>query len=128
MNNANNAVAYCGLYCPKCYKIRVAQAAESLKAELENAKVKGAVFLENFPDIGRVLNSLIELRCSRFCHEGGGKSSCKIKICCNEKNIEGCWECETFEKCPNLKEQFVNNIREIKEKGINEFIQSSASK
>lgn len=126
MNNANNLVAYCGLYCPKCYKNTIAEAAESLRTELENAKAKGAGFLENISEIEENLNSLIKLRCSKFCREGGGKSSCKIKICCNNKNIEGCWKCEDFETCPNLKEQFIGNIREIKKLGIDAFIQSNA--
>jgi len=126
MDNVTNLVAYCGLCCPKCYKNTVAEAAESLRAELENAKAKGAGFLENLPETEETLNSLIKLRCGKFCRAGGGKSSCKIKICCNDKNIEGCWECEAFEACSNLKEQFVDNIRKIKKLGINGFIQSNA--
>lgn len=126
MNNANNLVACCGLYCPKCYKNTVAEAAELLKKELENAKTKGAGFLENLPEIEEVLNGLIKLRCSKFCREGGGKSSCKIKICCKNKNIEGCWECGDTKACPNLKEQFIGNIGKIKKLGINGFIQSNA--
>jgi hypothetical protein len=85
MGNEINLVAYCGLYCPKCYKMKVADAAEFLKKELENARNKGAKFLENFPTLEQNLDNLTKLKCAKFCREGGGKTSCSIKSCCLSK-------------------------------------------
>ncbi len=119
-----NLVAYCSLYCPKCYKMNVAEAAENLKEQIENAKTKNTEFLKLFPSLEQILDNLIKLKCFKFCRESGGKASCKIKICCKNKNIDGCWQCKTFKKCDNLKTQFINNIKEIKKLGIEGYIQT----
>lgn len=116
-------IAYCGLYCPKCYKMKIAASAKQLSAELKSAEEKGAKFLQESSEIEKVLNKLISLECKKFCREGGGKSStCPIKICCAEHKIQGCWECLNFDSCKMLKSQFVNNNRKIKELGIDKYI------
>ncbi len=125
MGDKINLVAYCGLYCPKCYKMKVTDATELLKKELENAKDKGAKFLESFPSLEQDLDNLAKLRCVKFCREGGGKASCKIKNCCLTKNIEGCWQCDLFETCDELKEQFKQNIKSIRQLGVEKFIELS---
>lgn len=30
------------------------------------------------------------------CRNGGGAKDCHQRICCVEKGLDGCWECETF--------------------------------
>ena len=116
------SVAYCGLYCPLCYKMRVAEAAEKLKRELDAAKAKDASFLEDNPGLKPSLDSLVGLRCLKFCREGGGKPNCRIKKCCEDKKYVGCWECLDYERCDKLKAQFVSNIKQIRESGIDCFI------
>lgn len=106
-------VAYCGLYCPKCYKMVVSDAAEFLKNALENTHICGSA---NSPSaqFKSELNNLISLRCPKVCKAGGGNSNCAIRKCCLKKNIAGCWDCDGFQTCKNLTEQFINNIKEIK--------------
>lgn len=59
-------VAYCSLYCPKCYKMTISEAAAKLKKELENPHVCGKIhflqksFLTN-------LDQIIALRCTKIC-------------------------------------------------------------
>ncbi len=107
-----NLIAYCGLYCPSCYKMVVSEAAESLKHALENTHICGSTNepSKRFKD---ELDNLISLRCPKVCKEGGGNPNCAIRKCCLGKNIAGCWECKDFEKCENLTEQFVGNIKKI---------------
>lgn len=115
------SIAYCGLCCPECYKMKVAKAAEVLKKELELAKTKGAKFLRDLPILEKDLDNLIKLRCQKFCRQGGGNSNCQIKRCCKERNIIGCWECLSFKKCLKLKPQFVENLKKIKKSGPTVF-------
>jgi len=115
-----NLVAYCGLYCPKCYKMVVSDAAEFLKNALENTHICGSKHdpPTQFKD---ELNNLVLLRCPKLC-KGGGNPNCIIRKCCIEKNLAGCWDCNDFQTCKNLNEQFINNIKKIKKLGIDGFI------
>ncbi len=106
-------VAYCGLYCPKCYKMVVSQAAESLKDALENTHICGSVN-DASAQFKAELSNLVSLRCPKVCKEGGGKQTCEIRKCCVGKHLNGCWECNEFENCKNLKGQYVSNIKRIK--------------
>ncbi len=121
-----NLVAYCGLYCPECYKMKIANAADSLNSELETAQTKGAKFLESYPSLKQILNDLSDLHCTKFCREGGGKSSvCVIKKCCDNHNIKGCWECIDFNNCKILKKQFIDNVKKIQKVGVENYIKSN---
>lgn len=122
MNEENtNLVAYCGLYCPKCYKMVVSEAAELLTNALENTHICGS---SNEPSIQfkKNLNNLVSLHCPKLCKEGGGNPNCPIRKCCIKKNLAGCWECDDFQICNKLNEQFVNNIHQIKKLGIDGFV------
>lgn len=117
-----NNIAYCGLYCPKCYKNSVADAAEGLKRVIIHAKdVCRKKYLMS-GNMGKELNNLITLKCVNFCRTGGGKSDCKIKICCLNKKIDGYWQCDDFEKCDLLNCRFRDNIGKIKQLGIEKFV------
>lgn len=116
-------IAYCGLYCPKCYKMKIAASAKQLLDELGSAQNKGAKFLHESPDIKPILEKLITLECKKFCREGGGKSTvCSIKACCVEHKIIGCWECLDFDSCKKLKPQFISNNNKIRKFGIEKYI------
>lgn len=126
-NTANyNLVAYCGIYCPKCYRMRVSGAARTLKQELKAAKIKGASYWDDASQsFKNFLDQLIALHCSKFCRAGGG-SKCKIKKCCVGKNLKGCWECVDFESCKMLKSQFISHCHKIKKIGIERYAQDCA--
>lgn len=113
-------VAYCGLYCPKCYKMTVSEAAEKLKKDLDNARICGKVkFLSK--GFAKDLDDLSALYCPKFCKAGGGNKNCLIKKCCQQKRINGCWECVDFKSCDRLKEQYIGNIKKIKKFGLNGY-------
>lgn len=117
-------IAYCGLYCPKCYKMKIAVLAKQLLYELESAQNKGAKFLQEPPAMKPILEKLIALECKKFCREGGGKSSvCPIKTCCAEHKTIGCWKCPDFDSCKKLKSQFLANNRKLRELSIEEYIE-----
>ncbi len=119
--NNSYQVAYCGLYCPKCYKMVVSNAAESLKNALENTHICGSI---NDPSsqFKEELNNLVLLRCPKLCKEGGGNPDCIIRKCCIKKNIPGCWDCNDFQMCKNLSKQFISNIKKITKLGIDDFV------
>ena len=118
-----NDIAYCGLYCPKCYKNSVFLAAQNLKhVVLRVRDVCGKKYLMS-QEMEQELDILAGLRCVNFCRSGGGKSGCQIKTCCLKEKIDGCWQCEGFVKCDLISNRFKENILKIKEKGIAKFIQ-----
>jgi hypothetical protein len=104
-----NLIAYCGLYCPTCYKMVVSGAAQSLKNALKNTHICGSVS-DPSKQFKNELNDLISLRCPKVCKKGGGNPNCAIKKCCLSKRVNGCWECDSFKTCKNLTKQFVGNI------------------
>ena len=123
MSDKLRLIAYCGLYCPKCYNIKISGSAKNLLDELLSAQKKGATFLQDDPSIKKILSKLIDLECIKFCREGTKNSvNCSIKICCDEHKILGCWECPDLDSCKKLKKQFYDNCRKLKSLGIEEFI------
>jgi hypothetical protein len=136
-----NLVAYCGLYCGDCffYQGKIADLARDLRKELRKAKldqnykefIKFAKGFEKFNQCYELLGAMVRMRCKRTCRNGGGPPFCKIRKCCQEKNITGCWECEEFETCekldflkPTHKDAHIKNLRFIKKQGIDKFIES----
>jgi len=139
MNENKNLVAYCGLYCGDCfnYKGEIADLARDLRKKLREeefdrvAKGLSKYFWEfkNYEVCYEVLGTMVRLRCKRTCRGGGGSPSCKVRSCCQKKNIQGCWECEDFEACEKLDflkpihgEDHLDNLRKLKKQGIDSFV------
>ncbi len=114
------SVAYCSLYCPKCYKMTISAAAAALRRELENPHICGEV--KTSESFLSELDDLTSLRCTKVCKVGGGNPNCIIRKCCVQKKINGCWECADFETCSNLKEQYIHNIKKIKKGGFERYL------
>jgi len=137
MTGDGDLIAYCGLYCGDCfgYKGKVADLARDLRKELRQAKfeeaVKGIPFKEfqHYNECYEVLGAMVRLRCKSACRGGGGNPFCKIRKCCQTKDVEGCWECGDFETCGKLDflkvnhgDAHIKNLRKIKKQGIDEFL------
>lgn len=133
-------IAYCGLYCGDCYNRKgfIADLARDLRKELRAAKFeKNAEFLsaipffkefKNYKECYAVLGAMVRMRCGKTCRDGGGPPFCKIRKCSQKKELEGCWECDTFEKCKNLDflrpthgTAHLKNLAKLKKKGVAEF-------
>jgi len=134
-------IAYCGLYCGECpwYQGKVADMARDLRKELRTIKFeKLADFISDYPQFAvfkkysqcyEVLGALMKARCGKPCQEGGGPLSCKVRKCCQKKEISGCWECNELEYCnkldmliPGHGDAHTRNLRRIKRKGIDAFV------
>ena len=135
-----NLIAYCGLFCGDCfgYKGKIADLARDLRKELRESKfdklAKGIPFKEfkNYNECYEVLGAMVRLRCKSACRKGGGNPFCKIRKCCQKKNIEGCWECDEFESCEKLDslkqghgDAHIKNLMRIKKKGVDEFLKGN---
>ncbi len=134
-----NLIAYCGLYCGDClnYKGEIADLARDLRKKLREAKFArvaqglSGFFKEfkNYEQCYEVLGVMVRLRCKRACRGGGGPPVCKIRACCQKKNIQGCWECDEFETCEKLdflkpihEDAHIKNLRKIRKQGIDKFL------
>ena len=132
-----NLIAYCGLYCGDCfsYKGKVADLARDLRKELRQAKfdrlAEGIPFKEfqHYKECYEVLGALVELRCKNVCKGGGGPPFCQIRKCCQQKGIDGCWECAEFETCEKLDflkpvhgDAHIKNLRKINKAGVGSFL------
>ena len=126
MSNINklSLISYCGLYCPKCFKMKISSAARNLLDELLSAQDHGTTFLQDDPPIKDALDKLIALECTNFCREEGDNSpTCSIKVCCHENGVIGCWECPELNYCNKLTKQFLDNNCKLRELGIEKYIQ-----
>lgn len=112
-------IAYCGLYCPKCYAMVVSEAAINLKKALENTHICGSKH-DPSTEFKTEIDELVNLRCSVFCKDKK-ESDCPI-TCCISKGFDGCWECHDALGCPELSQQFKENCRKINEVGPARFI------
>ena len=141
MSRKKDLVAYCGLYCDDCMarKGKVADLATELKSELKASgfdrfasAISDVPFfkaLKKYPDFTEVLDVLVAARCTKTCKEGGANPACEVRICCKEKEIEGCWVCGEFVDCEKLRFlegvhgiAHIRNLRRLKRKGVNEFV------
>ena len=137
-----NLIAYCGIYCGDCfaYKGKIADLARDLRKELRQEKfaktaesLSNEPFFETFKNYGQcyeVLGEMVKFRCKRACKGGGGPPFCKMRKCCQKKDIEGCWQCDEFETCekldflkPNHEDAHLKNLRKIKKVGTANFIE-----
>jgi len=142
MTEEKELVAYCGLYCGDCfiYKGKIADLARDLRKELRQAKfnrqaesMSTVSFFKSFKDYRQcyeVLGAMVRFRCKNACRGGGGPPYCKIRKCCQKKNIEGCWQCDEFETCEKLDflnpvhgDAHLRNLRKLKKQGVNAFIE-----
>ena len=142
MTEEKELVAYCGLYCGDCftYKGKIADLARDLRKELRQAKfdrqaesMSTVSFFKAFKDYRQcyeVLGAMVRFRCKNACRGGGGPPFCKMRKCCQKKEIEGCWQCDEFETCQNLDflnpvhgDAHLKNLRKLNKQGINAFIE-----
>ena len=142
MTEEKGQVAYCGLYCGDCfiYQGKIADLARDLRKELRQAKfdrqaeaMSAISFFEVFKKYGEcyeVLGALVKFRCKKACRGGGGPPFCKIRKCCQRKDIEGCWQCHEFESCEKLDslkpvhgDAHLKDLRILKKQGTSAFIQ-----
>jgi hypothetical protein len=141
-NTEKDFIAYCGLYCRECpgHQGIIADLARDLRKELRKAKVeKIAETLATAPQFKEfkhyqetydLLGAFVKFRCTRICKKGGGPPFCKIRKCCQEKEIDGCWQCDLFTTCEKLDflksghgDAHIKNLRILKRKGVKEFLQ-----
>jgi len=132
-------IAYCGLYCGDCFnhKGEIAYLARDLRKRLKVERFDrvsqglSKFFKEfrNYEQWYEVLGVIVRLRCKKACRGGGGPPSCKIRNCCQKKNIQGCWMCRDFETCTKLdflktihEDAHLKNLRKIQEQGIDIFL------
>ncbi|UCE40680.1 MAG: DUF3795 domain-containing protein [Candidatus Aminicenantes bacterium] len=135
-------IAYCGLYCGECpgHQGIIAYLSRDLRKELRKAKVEkiaetlatASPFKEfkYYKETYDLLGALVKFRCKRVCKNGGGPPFCKIRKCCQKKDIDGCWRCELFTTCEKLDflksghgDAHIKNLRILKRKGEKEFLQ-----
>jgi hypothetical protein len=134
-------VAYCGLCCLDCHGHtgRIPDLARDLRGELRKAHyekfaetLSDLPFARGFTHYGEcydVLGLMMKFRCKRVCRDGGGPPFCKIRKCCTDRNIRGCWECDQAPGCGKLDflqkthgDAHRKNIAIIRKKGIDTFL------
>lgn len=142
MMKEKDLTGYCGLYCGDCirYKCRASDLANELLNEIDNhhfreyANVKRAHTkeFENFDSFISSLKAISGINCVIPCGSGGDGcgGSCEIIKCVKKKKLNGCWECNHFEKCEKLDflkpfhgHSIIGNLRKIKKHGIANWVE-----
>ncbi|MCX5645382.1 MAG: DUF3795 domain-containing protein [Phycisphaerae bacterium] len=138
MTNDREQTICCGLHCGDCIPSNrpLFDAAERLRAELQKCQLdKYARYKSNgnraFADFGtfrEVLDAILTLPCPKPCFHGGGRPDCPIRACAQEKGMEGCWQCTTFETCTLLEPMAAchgntvsHNLRTIRQFGVEQW-------
>jgi len=133
-------IAYCGLYCKECPSFTgcIADLARDLRKELRTYRydkiaeaLSSISFFEAFKNYNegyQLLGALVKMRCKHGCKGGGGPPFCKIRKCCQKKEIDGCWECNEFMTCekldflkPSHGEAHLKNLQILSKKGVEQF-------
>jgi hypothetical protein len=134
-------ISYCGLYCRDChgFQQKIPNLARDLRKELRQSKYKifadflaqqnfGKAF-KNYDRCYETLGAMVRFRCHKGCRLGGGPPFCKIRKCCQKREITGCWECIDFETCEKLDflrpvhgDGHIKNLRLLKRKGVEAFV------
>ena len=127
--------ACCGLYCGDCLPANESlfEAAERLRKILDDVQFdeyarykskKDRVF-ESYGIFQEVLQAIPALRCSQTCPNGGGRPDCPIRTCARRKDLEGCWQCGSFETCGLLEplvaahgDTLRHNLRMVRQHGV----------
>ena len=141
MSDNAGKIAFCGLYCEECpsHTGKIADLARDLRKELRTFrydKIAEALrsysffdYFKHYPEAYQVLGGLVKMRCKHTCKGGGGPPFCKMRKCCQKKDIAGCWECDEFKTCKHL--DFLNpshgdahrkNLRILNQKGVDAFL------
>lgn len=141
MPNDESSIAYCGLCCLDCHGHtgKIPDLARDLRKELRTSKYDKFAHAISQQSFGKaykeydacyeVLGAMVKFRCKKGCRNGGGNPFCKIRICCQKKNLEGCWKCTESDQCKNLEtlipvhdDAHIKNLNIIKKKGKESFI------
>ena len=136
-----NLIAFCGLYCGDCHGFlgKIPDLARDLRKELRRSRYdKFAEFIstysfgkdfKNYDECYKVLGAMVKFRCKRGCKNGGGSPFCKIRKCAQKKDFDGCWECNDFKTCKELKflepvhgDAHIKNLKNLKKIGKKEFV------
>jgi hypothetical protein len=140
-----NLIANCGLYCGDCHGLsgKIPDLARDLRKELRASRYeKFAGFISThsfgkdfagYEECYKVLGAMVKFRCKKGCKNGGGSPFCKIRICAQKKDFEGCWLCDKFETCKKLEflvpvhgDAHIKNLRAIKRKGKEAFVKGKS--
>ena len=134
-------VTCCGLCCLDChgYTGTIVDLARDLRKELRAAQYEkfaetisaspfGKAF-EKYPECYELLGQMMKFRCKKGCRGGGGPPFCRIRKCCGEKKIPGCYECDLTGQCEKLDvlnavhgDAHRKNLSVIRKKGIDAFV------
>jgi hypothetical protein len=131
MNKKTNSFAYCGLDCADCvnHKGEIADMARDLRKKLREENFaqmapglsKFFKSFQNYEICYEVLGAMVRMRCNRTCREGGGNPYCKVRLCCQKKEIDSCGECTEFETCQKMdflkpihEDEHLKNLRRLK--------------
>ncbi len=138
----SSEVAYCGLYCGDCIirNGKIGELSGKLIESIETSDFQKLAVglpkimvefgpLKDYLILKRLLAAMTKLDCVKLCKEGGGSTACRIKKCCTEKSLEGCWDCDDFSDCKTLawlnpvhSGANVQNIVRIRKFGIELFL------
>jgi hypothetical protein len=135
-------LAYCGNYCGDCLLfhgevtdlarvlLRRLKQMEQDHSEHHSPQLPHSVLYQQYCHrLYEALYAIDMLRCTRLCREGGGSESCKVRKCCVQHELDGCWDCTELTQCSILHEfsaaSFEAKMRtllEIRENGVEEFL------
>ena len=140
----HSPVAYCGLFCGDCIirERRIWSLSKDLLQRLRTPEFRKLAAglpklspelkdLNYYDQCCSALAAIVDhIHCEEVCRDGGGSSDCRIRRCCREKGIQGCWTCGELEACETLAwlepvhvDAHLRNLRKIRDFGMEAFLE-----
>ena len=127
-------IGYCGAYCKSCIFFNKIISEESKFLEYLIAWVNLNKWYKPFSFKWEEAEKFMkEMKEGKFncesCRINPNWKDCPVYLCAKEKNLAGCWECESF-PCEKLKNVWKNHpeylakfVRTVREQGIEKWVE-----
>jgi hypothetical protein len=109
--------AFCGIFCGDCIPSReelfcTVDRLDEMLGEIEFEayaayKTNLLPAFKEYPAFLSVLRQIKQLRCPT-CRQGGRNPQCEIRLCVQNKGLNGCWECDERSGCA-----FLDRLRNV---------------
>jgi hypothetical protein len=107
--NVKNQIGYCGIWCGSCMGgngaiLELTKKYEQMIKRSESALEKYAPKEFNFNEFMKGLACIQAMPQCPGCKKGGGDTTCKIRTCASQKNIDNCSQCDNLMECKNFED------------------------
>ena len=102
--NVKDQIGFCGIWCGSCVvgNGTLRELTKKYEEVIRNYDLESWAPKDfNFKELMKGLTSIQTMPLCQGCRMDGGRSSCEMRICASNKNLNDCTECDRPEECEN---------------------------